>query len=215
MTGIIVMAGLAVVFYVLTLKEQGPAMGLDPSSAYDDYTLLSLSVFVYAIGLMGLRQPEVFDAHRFAARPPEAPLSVAVERPRYAKSGIDPETAKRHAGELLRVMESEKLYRTNDLTLLDLSVALNLSPHNLTEVINTQLGKNFYDFINAYRVEEVKRRLVDRAYDHLTLLGIGTDAGFNSKSSFNAVFRKHTGMTPSEYRRRGQAAGVGERPGDA
>jgi len=218
MTGIIVMAGLAVVFYVLTLEEEGPPMGLDPSSVYDDYTLLGLSLFVYAIGFMGLRQPEVFDARRSAARLPEAPVAALAEKPdepaaataagpRYAKSGIDLETAKRHAGELLRVMEAEKLYRKNDLTLLDLSVALDLSAHNLTEVINTQLGKNFYDFINAYRVEEVKERLVDPSYDHLTLLALGTDAGFNSKSSFNAVFRKHTGMTPSEYRRSGRATG--------
>ena len=56
-----------------------------------------------------------------------------------------------------------------------------------------------YDFVNSYRVEEVQRRLVDPSSAHLTVLAIGLEAGFNSKSSFNAVFKKHTKMTPSQY----------------
>ena len=86
--------------------------------------------------------------------------------------------------------------------------ALSVSPHNLSEMINTQLGKNFYDFVNGYRVEEVQRRLVDPGSAHLTVLALGLEAGFNSKSSFNAVFKKHTKMTPSQYREQ-----VGEHAG--
>ena len=88
----------------------------------------------------------------------------------------------------------------SDLTLQDLADTLSISPHNLSEIINTQLGKNFYDFVNGYRVDAVQQRLTDPAYAHLTVLAIGLDAGFNSKSSFNAVFKKHVKMTPSQYR---------------
>jgi AraC-like DNA-binding protein len=87
------------------------------------------------------------------------------------------------------------------LTLAELALALSTTPHNLSEVINTRTGQNFYDFVNGYRVDEVKERLRDPNADHLTLLAIGLEAGFNSKSSFNAVFKKHTSMTPSEYKK--------------
>jgi AraC-like DNA-binding protein len=113
---------------------------------------------------------------------------------------MDAAIAQRHVQELLGLMEREKPFTKNDLTLQELAEPLDLSPHNLSEVINTQLGKNFYDFVNSYRVAEVQRRLADPASDNLTLLAIGIEAGFNSKSSFNAVFKKHTAMTPSEYR---------------
>ncbi len=61
------------------------------------------------------------------------------------------------------------------------------------------MGKNFYNLVNDYRVEEVKKRMVDPKYRHLTILAIAYDAGFNAKSSFNTVFKEKTGMTPSEY----------------
>ena len=81
-----------------------------------------------------------------------------------------------------------------------------MSAHNLSQVINAKLGKNFYDFVNEYRVEEVKRRLRDPKYTNLKILAIGMDAGFNTKSTFNAFFKKHTGLTPSQYREHTPAA---------
>lgn len=217
LVAILVLAGTAILFYLLTLNAQAPLIGHDPASPYDDYTLLGVAIFVYAIGFMGLRQPEIFD-HRWAEdpaslyatgdgaptdtdppkEPPEAPQP---EKPLYAKSGMDADTAHRYKEALLTLMETEKLYRQSDLTLQDLSDALSISPHNLTEVINTQLQQNFYDFVNGYRVREVQERLTDPRSAHLTLLAIGLEAGFNSKSTFNAVFKKHTHLTPSQYRR--------------
>jgi AraC-like DNA-binding protein len=61
------------------------------------------------------------------------------------------------------------------------------------------MGKNFYNLVNDYRVEEVKRRLEDPQYKHLTILAIAYDSGFNAKSSFNTIFKEKTGSTPSEY----------------
>lgn len=223
MIGIVILASIAVVFYILRLRIAGPVMGLDPTTEYDDYTLLGTALLVYAIGFMGLRQPEIFDHPRDvkverepalqqdaspglplrSAEPPAVRIEKVqgeAEKPQYVKSGMDPETARRYKEELLDLMNTEKPYRRGDLMLQDLSDALSISPHNLTEVINTQLGQNFYDFVNGFRVREVQQRLADPQYAHLTLLAIGIDAGFNSKSSFNAVFKKHTKMTPSQFR---------------
>jgi AraC-like DNA-binding protein len=66
--------------------------------------------------------------------------------------------------------------------------------------MNEVLGVNFYDLVNKYRVEEAKQLLTDPRYDRYTILRVASDAGFNSKTTFNAVFRKFTGVTPSYYR---------------
>jgi len=102
---------------------------------------------------------------------------------------------------LLQLMENEKPYVDSGLTLTQLAGRLNISPHNLSEVINTQLQQTFFDFINHYRVEQVKTDLADSQKQHYTFLALALEAGFNSKSSFNAIFKKHTGMTPSEYQK--------------
>lgn len=206
--GIIALATFAVVVYLLSLRDSPPVIGLDPETTYDDYMLLALAVFVYAIGYFGLRQPEVFDARAHESEELEVPAIDPEAAPRYARSGMDSATAEQHEETLRAVMERERLYRRGDLTLQDLSDAAGISPHHVTEVLNTRLGQNFYDFVNAYRVREVQERLVDPANAHLTLLAIGMEAGFNSKSSFNHTFKKLVRMTPSEFRARSAAEGT-------
>ncbi len=106
-----------------------------------------------------------------------------------------------HYDNLLSLMESEKLYRNPEINMTILAESMKLSNGYLSQIINQKEGKNFYDFINAYRVEEVKSKLRDPAYNHYSILAIGLDAGFKSKSTFNAVFKKMTGMTPSTYKK--------------
>jgi len=79
--------------------------------------------------------------------------------------------------------------------------SLNLSTNHLSQIINEKLEMNFFDFINEYRVNEVKDRLSDPKYKHYTLLAIAFDSGFNSKSSFNSIFKQYTGLTPSEFQK--------------
>ncbi|WP_412070051.1 helix-turn-helix transcriptional regulator [Rubrivirga sp. IMCC43871] len=185
--GVLAMLLASALFYVLGGTD---AVGLDDASVTDDLTLLTVTVFVYALGYFGLRQPE-------AAGPEAAPTEAA-----YARSGMRPEEAARHAAALRALMETEHPYRRGDLTLPDLADALGISPHNLTEVLSTQLGQTFYEVVNGYRVADVQVRLTDPAFAHWTVLAIGLDAGFNAKSSFNAAFKRTTGMTPSQYRQR-------------
>lgn len=192
-------AGLLVgsaLLYALGAGGHRSVIGMDPSSLYDDLTLLGVTTFVYAFGYFGLRHPSLF------VPPVSAAPTPTDETPAYARTGMRPAAAARHAARLTAMMETEHLYRRGDLTLPDLADALGLSPHNLTEVLSTQLGQSFYDMVNGYRVREVQTRLTDPSAVHLTVLALGMDAGFNAKSSFNAAFKRHTGMTPSEYRQR-------------
>lgn len=69
----------------------------------------------------------------------------------------------------------------------------------LSKAINQGFGKNFNDFVNEYRISEVKDRLGKSDLDRMTLLGIALDSGFNSKATFNRAFKKYTGMTPNQY----------------
>lgn len=164
---------------------------------YADLMLLSVTIFVYGIGYMGLRQPEFFirvDEDAVDKYQQTGPKS-------YSKSGLDEATGKEKIETLKTIMKTEKPYLKNDLNLRELADLLEVSTHNLTEIINRKAGRNFYDFVNSYRVDEVKERLQDSDSQNLTLLAIAMESGFNSKSSFNSVFKKHTGLTPSQFRK--------------
>lgn len=101
--------------------------------------------------------------------------------------------------ELNLLMETEKVYLNSELGLSQLADKIDVSTNHLSMLLNDYIGKNFYDYINHYRVEEVKRRLQDPNYQRQTLSSIGGDCGFNSKSAFNRIFKNLTGKTPSEY----------------
>ena len=105
----------------------------------------------------------------------------------------------------MALMERDRPWKDSELTLADLADRLNTTPHKLSEVLNSQVGQTFYDFVNGYRVREVQRRIVAGDAQARTILTLALDAGFASKSTFNLVFKKHTGQTPSDFR---QGAGV-------
>jgi AraC-like DNA-binding protein len=99
-------------------------------------------------------------------------------------------------------MQVEKPYLDNDLTLAQLAEMLKMPKHHLTEVINRKLGKNFFNYINDYRISEVKNLLQDPQCADMTILTLAFKVGFNSKTTFNTFFKKSTQMTPTQYRKR-------------
>ena len=151
----------------------------------------SLSVFVYAMGYLGLRRPEVLTGVEEA---PPAPR-------RYEKSTLTLERSDIYRQRLLELMNTEKPYLDGGLTLQKLAKALAVSPHHLSQTINEQLNQSFFDFINAYRIEEAKRLLADPAKRHYSILAVSEEVGFNSKSAFNTAFKRHANTTPSEFRK--------------
>ncbi|SHI54693.1 ligand-binding sensor domain-containing protein [Arenibacter nanhaiticus] len=106
--------------------------------------------------------------------------------------------------ELNALMEREKVYLNSELGLSELADKIGVSSNHLSMLLNDCIGKNFYDYINEYRVEEVKKRLVDPQYRRQTLSSIGGDCGFNSKSAFNRIFKNFTKKTPSQYQKMSQ-----------
>ncbi|MBK9415442.1 MAG: AraC family transcriptional regulator [Bacteroidetes bacterium] len=100
-----------------------------------------------------------------------------------------------------KIFSSGKVYLQNDYSLAQLGKDLGIPAYQASELINRKYGATFYDVINQQRIDEVKRRLSDPKFEHLSILGIAMDCGFNSKSSFNSAFRKFTGKTPSEYKK--------------
>jgi len=173
-----------------------------------NYVLVSVvfAVYVYAMGFIGLMKSEIFldPSVEKAMHVVDEIETTQSENSsiKYQRSGLSDETANQYLHSLLHLMDEMKIYRNSSLTLTELSDELSVSPHNLSEVINTKLRKNFYDFVNGYRLEEAKKDLADHSKQHLKILSIAFDAGFNSKATFNTLFKEQTGTTPSEYRKK-------------
>ncbi|MCO5949870.1 ABC transporter permease [Mucilaginibacter flavidus] len=108
--------------------------------------------------------------------------------------------AREKSRRLKEAVAANRLYEDAELTLTTLAVKLQIHPHDLSRIINAGLEKNFSDFINEFRVREIARKMQEPGYDQLTLLGIAYESGFNSKTTFNRVFKEMTGKTPVEYK---------------
>lgn len=126
---------------------------------------------------------------------------VIRERKKYEKSRIPPEHAQQYFDKLVRYMGTERPYLEPDINLPTLAKRLMIPDHYLSQIINARLKQNFFDFINSHRIDEAKKKILNPEYSRVSFLQIAFDVGFNSKSAFNRAFKKHTGMTPSQFKR--------------
>ena len=129
-------------------------------------------------------------------------VAPAVPAQATAPAALPPDAElARWTGRLTAHMTAARPYLQPELTLGELAAQLRTNTTWLSRVINSGCGQNFNDFVNEYRVQEAERRLQDPRYQHFTLLAVALESGFNSKSTFNRVFRKLRGATPSEVAR--------------
>lgn len=189
--------GIAAIFIVVTIGSiltEGLRLnlGFDINIVY--YSLVV--IFILCIGYFGIRHKDIFSDN---VQQPSLQIYEPKTQGEYKKSGLDSDTAALLHKELIRVMESQKLYIEPKLTLGTLAEQLKVSVNHLSQVINQYEGVNFHDFVNRYRVDEFKSRIANPKYKGFSLLAIAFDSGFNSKSSFNQIFKKSTGLTPSQY----------------
>jgi len=122
-------------------------------------------------------------------------------RPKYASSPLDQDAKRRHAERLSRHMVLERPFLDPSLNLEGLARSLRILPSYLSQVLNEELGQNFYEYVSEFRVREVQARLCTSDCAERTLLALAFESGFNSKASFNRAFKRVTGMTPSEFAR--------------
>ncbi|HEY6912481.1 MAG TPA: helix-turn-helix domain-containing protein [Myxococcales bacterium] len=155
------------------------------------------ALVVFATGYVSLWQPALFDKAQ-AAR-----VSEPVRRllPKYQRNRLDDADAAELARKVTAKMTDDELYRDGALTLQALADAVGATPHMVSQVLNLHLRKSFFVFVNSYRVEALMAALADPAQRQRGVLDLALEAGFNSKSTLNSFFKRHTGLTPSEFRR--------------
>jgi AraC-like DNA-binding protein len=193
--------GLSITFYVgyvlmFIFGGIDILVGFMPFDPYE-ISFIGLTILTFLFGVFGFNQSSIFE-EVVRYKEPEREQDV-IGSNKYQRSGLKSGDVDHYIRKIRDYMESDKPYLDRELSIYDLSEELNIPRHFLSEVINEHMGKNFYNLVNDYRVEEVKRRLKDPGYKHLTILAIAYDSGFNAKSSFNTIFKEKTGMTPSEY----------------
>lgn len=152
------------------------------------------AAFFFILGYYGLKQTNIFTNLKS-----DHASSNETKKNGYQKSGLSVAQAKEYHRQLLSVMENQKLYLNGELKAAELAQWLGISVNHLSQVLSQIQRQNFFDFINTYRVKDVIRKMEDTKNGHLTLLAMALDSGFNSKTSFNNVFKKITRQTPSGY----------------
>jgi len=156
---------------------------------YDYMVSFTMSIIIYYIGYNGYKIPALFTG-----------FEMAESQGKYHRSTLTEMAAASLENRIKDYMVNSKPYLDNDLRMQNLANNLGFSVHYLSEVINRRLKQNFSDFINSYRIKEAIKMLKDPDYENEKIINIAYDSGFNNKASFNNAFKKHTGMTPGEYK---------------
>jgi AraC-like DNA-binding protein len=180
--------GIAIDVAIFVIENFFPAF---PMSS-DTWGALVMIGFVYGLAHLAMRMP--LDYQPAPLPEPEPPKA------RYEASLLTPEDSARYLLALSDCMERELAYRDGELTLEALASRVGMSAHELSQLVNQSCQMNFQEYLNNYRVKDLKAAMRDPQQSSASILDLGLAAGFNSKSSMNRAFKKHAGMTPSDFR---------------
>ena len=179
------------------------------------FPVIGFTFFAYALSIFGFQQGSIFISPSFARLQSRKERldrineeienfnieEEVIENTKYEKSGLKPDTYDEYVDKIMEYMQVKKPYLDSSFSIQKMSEDLQIPKFYITQVLNESLHKNFYTFVNDFRIEEVKT-IIKKDTDHkYTLLSLAFDAGFNSKTSFNTTFKKYTGKTPSQYRK--------------
>ena len=154
----------------------------------ETYGTIGLSAFLFYVMLFKL----IIAPDSIIAKP---------ELTKYKTSTLKDTNIEKYITELTRLMEVEKLFKNDTLTVNSTANIIGIPRQHLSEILNIHMKISFQDYINQYRVNEFIKLLQHPNYKKYTLLGIANEVGFKSKSSFNTTFKKITGLTPSAYKK--------------
>lgn len=170
----------------------------DPKSLNFFINAVFLSV-IYCVGYYSLKQKEIYPSEE-KQRQELISIDEDSDREEVKKKLISDEELLKIKTSLQVIMEVQKPYLDSELNLIRLAEMLSVSTHHLSYVINTGFGKNFFQYVNEYRVDYAQK-LLKEPNSKLSILGVAFESGFNSKTSFNTAFKKVTGQTPSEFKK--------------
>ena len=182
---------ISILFGFASINDFLLAFGYDAFEIFNDqnfntYLLLIIAFLFYFISLT-LMNKKMND------------ILPKIKKDKYNNSNLNQEAIAQYKTDLINSMVNDKMYLNPKLSIHDLSKRNNIPRQYISEVLNEYMNTSFQDFVNEYRVEEFINRLKNNQDNQFTLLAIALDVGFNSKSSFNAIFKKSKGLTPTEY----------------
>lgn len=183
---IILILGLSYFNEVLLMFNINPLL-ISNDKDYAGYLLVIIAFLFYFITFCYTTKPNEF-------LPKE-------KQKKYQTSNLNKSLIEEYSTSLIKAMEKDKLYTDPKLSIHKVSEELNIPRQYISEVLNLHLNKTFLDFVNEYRVNDFVERVQNVQYAHFTLLAIANEVGFNSKSTFNATFKKIKGLTPSEFKK--------------
>jgi AraC-like DNA-binding protein len=174
------------------------------SALYPTNFLLAVAL-IYWLSYKLLMNPYAWDQPSAETQDPEpimmtqTPVQPVNSPVKYQKTALPVEEASSIKEKLILHMAKEKPFLDPALAIDDLATQLGVKRHHLSQVINQEFGQNFFEFVNTYRVAEFKEQVKNGEAGALSILGLAFDCGFNSKATFNQVFKKQEGITPSAF----------------
>lgn len=170
-----------------------------PMNTYPVPVFISILGVIY-LGVYGIQNNIAFSEGEKIDFNEPIPASVPnKEREGGAKKQLETELFQQYEAQLIKHMRENKPYLNPKLSLKDLAARVDIPYYHLSNLLNNHLETSFYDFVNQYRVAEFITLQQDPKNEHLTLLSLAYDAGFNSKSTFYSIFKKYKGVSPSDY----------------
>jgi YesN/AraC family two-component response regulator len=168
-----------------------------------------LTPYLYIVTFKGATQPTLWQVRpgvnkvqiqQELQKVEKMEMTLTQAEPKEEKNLLSTEKLNEIVAKTLVIMDQDKLYLQSELTLQNIADRLNIPAYQVSLAINDGLKKTFYDLVNGYRVEEAKRLLLEPKSRNNKILAIAFDSGFNSKTTFNTVFKKFTGLTPSDFK---------------
>ena len=187
------MSGMIVVSLVLLCMAVNSQVYI---SDYEWIWVVMFELFVFAIFLISLRSSAMLQTDDSND---SVYLPTPETGPKYANTTMNKAEMEGLLQKLRQTMHTQRPYLDGKLSLAELSQLSQISQNDLSQLFSTHLESNFYDFVNAYRLQELEKRLLDPAYSHFKIASLAEDCGFNSKASFYRYFKSTHQMTPTEY----------------
>ncbi|MCU0471027.1 MAG: helix-turn-helix domain-containing protein [Arcicella sp.] len=191
----IVLVNLFMFLILFCIIKFGVNIGLLTYENLFDVVGTILSLYVLFLGYFGFKQTTFFTNFNYNSGIEESSKAI------YRNSGLNGTNIEQIFEKLEIHLEQNKPYLDENLNLFTLAQQIQVTSNQLSQVINQKTSSNFFNYINRYRIEAVKTMLKDPVFAHYSILGVGFECGFRSKSSFNKIFKDLEGITPSEYQK--------------